>query len=78
MALQLEKGNPCSTTTEEKVKAQAREDILAETTSTEAYRKLIRTAYELAMSPHLPLKTFELLVKCQRENGVKLIQGTII
>ena len=41
----------------------------------EAFRKLLKTAYELALTPSMPLKHFEVLVKCQKQNGVKLIQG---
>ncbi len=37
--------------------------------------KMIKTAYELAMNPTMPLKHFKVLVKCQRENGVVLIDG---
>nr|XP_047137620.1 zinc finger protein 862-like [Hydra vulgaris] len=41
----------------------------------EAYLKLMRTAYDLAMHPALPHNNFEVLVKVQRVNGVKLLQG---
>ena len=41
----------------------------------EAFRKLLKTAYELALTPSMPLKHLEVLVKCQKQNGVKLIQG---
>lgn len=37
--------------------------------------KMIKTAYELAMNPTMPLKHFKVLVKCQRQNGVVLIDG---
>ena len=43
--------------------------------STEAYKKLMRTAYELALNPSLPLSAFKVMVKCQRENGVTVIDG---
>ena len=33
------------------------------------------TAYHLAMTPTMPLSHFEILVKVQRTNGVRLIQG---
>ena len=36
---------------------------------------MIKTAYELALHPQLPLKSFKLLVKCQRMHGVALISG---
>ena len=45
------------------------------TSTTEAYLKMMRTAYELALNPTMPLKHFKLLIKCQRENGVVLIEG---
>ena len=35
----------------------------------------MRTAYEMAMTPSMSHRHFEILVKCQRENGVKLIKG---
>ena len=41
----------------------------------EGYIKLFRTAYTLAIEPTLPLSQFKTLVKVQRENGVRLIQG---
>ena len=37
--------------------------------------KMIKTAYELALNPTMPLKQFKVLVKCQRQNGVVLIEG---
>ena len=43
--------------------------------SRDAYKKLLRTAYELAMTPSMPLKHFSVLVKCQKQNGVSLIRG---
>ena len=36
---------------------------------------MIRTACELALNPQLSLSTFKLLLKCQRMNGVKFIEG---
>ena len=41
----------------------------------DAYMKLMRTAYEMALTPSMPHKHFEVLVKCQRENGVRLVDG---
>ena len=41
----------------------------------QVYRRMIETAYELAVHPQLPLKSFKLLVKCQRMHGVTLISG---
>ena len=43
--------------------------------SREAYTKLIRTAYELALNPTLAMKQFKTLVKVQWQNGVWLIEG---
>lgn len=40
-----------------------------------AYRRLIRTAYILAVDG-LPLNTFRTLVNVQKANGVQLIEGT--
>ena len=37
--------------------------------------KLFRTAYELAINPTLPLSQFKTLVKIQRKNGSRLIEG---
>ena len=36
---------------------------------------MIKTAYELALHPQLPLKSFKLLVKCLQMHGVALISG---
>ena len=35
---------------------------------------MIKTAYELALNPTMPLRHFKILIKCQRENGVVLIE----
>ena len=43
--------------------------------SHDAFLKLTRTAYELALNPALPLSQFETLVKVQPMNGVRLVQG---
>ena len=43
--------------------------------SRDAFLKLTRTAYELAMNPTLPLSQFSTLVKVQRDNGIRLVQG---
>lgn len=76
ISLELEqgKGKKRSATNQPSL-SQKRLENLVETSSNEAYKKLINTAYRLALKPQLPLSTFELLVQCQRENGVKLIQG---
>ena len=34
----------------------------------DSYRKLLRTAYELALTPSMLLKHFEVLVKCRKQN----------
>ena len=41
----------------------------------EAFKKLMRTAYEMAITPSMPHKHFKVLVKCQRANGVRLVEG---
>ena len=43
--------------------------------SRDAYRRLVVTAYLLAVSGQ-PLTSFKTLVQVQKANGVKLIQGT--
>ena len=45
--------------------------------SRDAYKKLIKTAYRLALNPTLPLKSFKVLVQAQRDCGVRLIEGKI-
>ena len=39
--------------------------------SRDAFLKLTRTAYELALNPTLSLSQFSTLVKVQRDNGVR-------
>ena len=46
--------------------------------SKDAFIKLTRTVYELAMNPTLSLKQFTTLVKVQQQNGVRLVQGMLI
>lgn len=36
---------------------------------------MMKTAYELALHPTMPLTHFKTLIKCQRMNGVRLIDG---
>ena len=43
--------------------------------TSQADRRMIKTAYKLALCPQLPLKSFKLLVKCQRMHDVALISG---
>ena len=43
--------------------------------ASQAYRRMIKTAYGLALHPQFPLKSFKLLVKSQRMHGVTLISG---
>ena len=50
-------------------------DCMCDKNMSEAYIKLFHAAYTLTMKPILPLSQFKTLVKLQRENGVKLIQG---
>ena len=52
---------------------QARIDHVCDKNMREGYIKLFRTAYTLAIEPTLPLSQFKILVKVQRENGVRLI-----
>ena len=82
IALELEKGIP----KEDHVLigegtrglVQKRVNVMNETTKREAYVKLFRTAYELAMNPTLPMNQFKTLVKVQKQNGVRLIEGTYV
>ena len=41
----------------------------------EVHQKFFNTGYELARTPTMPFGHFEVLVKCQCENGVHLIKG---
>ena len=41
----------------------------------EALLKMIRTAYEMALKPSMPHTHLKLLIKCQRLNGVLLLEG---
>ena len=50
-------------------------DLTIDKNSSIVYEKVICTAYNLALHPTLLLKTFKLLAKCQRENGVALVPG---
>ena len=54
---------------------QPRIDVALKQSTSEAYTKMMKTAYELAMNPTMPLKHFKILIKCQRQNGVVLIEG---
>ena len=40
----------------------------------DAYRKLMRCAYEMALQPSMPHKHFSVLVKCLKENNVRLME----
>jgi len=42
--------------------------------SRDAFLKLTRTAYELALNSTLSLSQFSTLVKVQQDNGVRLVQ----
>lgn len=57
------------------VPTQAKITASIENVSRDAYRKMLNTAYELALCPSMPLTHFKVLIKCMRENGVRLIQG---
>ena len=54
---------------------QPRIDDMVHRNAREAYSKLLKTAYELAVAGQ-PLENFKTLVKVQKENGVRLIEGT--
>ena len=54
---------------------QPRIDHFCDKNMREGYIKLFRTAYTLAIEPTLSLSQFKTLVKVQRENGIRLIQG---
>ena len=41
----------------------------------ESFKKLMKTAYEIALTPSMPHKHFKVLIKCQRANGVRLVEG---
>lgn len=81
IALELEKGKPTSDTGRINSfflgggSSQPRVDHVQDAASREAYKKMIKTAYELALHPTMPLTHFKTLVKCQRMNGVRLIDG---
>jgi hypothetical protein len=49
-------------------------DVTTESTK-QCYTKMFITAYELALQPSMPLTHFKTLVKVQRKNGTKLIEG---
>ena len=80
-ALELEKAKPVdqriipSSVMSQSTSKQKRIDVMQNENSKEAYMKLARTAYELAMNPTMPIRQFKTLVKVQRQNGVRLIDG---
>ena len=43
--------------------------------SKDSFMKLMKTAYAMAVVPSMPHKHFSVLVKCQRDNGVRLVEG---
>lgn len=53
---------------------QPRIDSFITKTSEEAYRKMLKTAYILALNG-LPLSHFKSLIRVQKVNGIQLIQG---
>ena len=55
--------------------SQARIDTLTTLSSKEAYNRLMITAYNMALHPTMPLRHFRMLIKIQRENGVRFIEG---
>ena len=68
-------GDCASTSSASASGTQPRIDDAIHRAATEGYRKLLKTAYELARDGQ-PLSNFKTLVKVQKENGVRLIQGT--
>ena len=56
--------------------SQPRVDSLMNKSSHDAHRQLLRTAYELAMTPTMPLCHLSVLVKCLQNAGVQVIKGT--
>ena len=54
--------------------SQLRVNHLQEAATNEAYKKMIRTAYELALHPNLPISNFEVLITCQQMYGVTLME----
>ena len=78
MAVELQKGDKTTSiikTTQLSGPSQQRIDVLQNNATRDAYKKLMRTAYELTQHPTLSLSNFNILVKVQRANGVRLIQG---
>ena len=57
--------------------SQPRIDSLITKASGVAHRILVKTAYELALTPTMPLTHFAVIVKVLREAKVQLIDGTI-
>lgn len=41
----------------------------------ESFERLNKMVYELALIPSIPLKHYQVHVKCERANGVRLVQG---
>ena len=54
--------------------SQPKINVAVDEQSTEAYKKLMRTAYHMALDG-LPMRTFKTLVTTQKVNGVQLITG---
>ena len=57
--------------------SQPRIDHMITKVSHDAHRKLLVTAYELAITPTMPLRHFSVLVNVQRQNGVQVIEGMV-
>ena len=74
-AVELEKANPELDVTNNPGPSQSRVDVITQKSSRDAYIKLIRTAYELALNSTMSLNHFSTLVKIQRLNGIRLIEG---
>ncbi len=79
IALEIEKAKPKS---EQCVStpagtSQPRADVLsmAQSSTRDAYLRLMNTAYELAINPTMSLNQFKTMVNVQRKNGVRFISG---
>ena len=80
IALETEKGRPANEQDPEIdiVRAgpsQVRVDTVTQKSSRDAYVRLMKTAYNMALHPTMPLHHFGMLIETQRMNGVKFISG---
>ena len=47
----------------------------ADSSAKGVYLKMMKTGWEMALTPSMSHKHFSVLVKCQRINGVQLVEG---